>query len=45
MKGTYQLRGDSLGRGQRRQTRAFEIYLQRGDVKDQWVWVDPVTPS
>ncbi|MGB3309040.1 MAG: hypothetical protein WBG32_21145 [Nodosilinea sp.] len=39
--GTYHLKGGQLTAAQRRQTRAFDLYLQR-DSKDQWLLLEPV---
>ncbi|MEO1069702.1 MAG: hypothetical protein AAFW95_11380 [Cyanobacteria bacterium J06638_6] len=39
--GTYHLKGGGLSGAQRKQTRAFEVYLQRGDTKGQWRLVEP----
>ncbi|MBE9136390.1 hypothetical protein IQ254_04095 [Nodosilinea sp. LEGE 07088] len=39
--GTYHLKGGGLSGAQRRQTRNFEVYLQRGDAKGQWRLVEP----
>lgn len=41
--GTYHLRGGRLTSAQRRQTREFDIYLQRGATKDQWRLLEPVS--
>lgn len=40
--GTYHLKGGQLTRAQRSQTRAFDLYLQRGDSKDQWLLLEPM---
>ncbi|MBE9157463.1 hypothetical protein IQ265_11600 [Nodosilinea sp. LEGE 06152] len=40
--GTYHLKGGQLTAAQRRQTRAFDLYLRRGDSKDQWLMLEPV---
>ncbi|MBD2108069.1 hypothetical protein [Nodosilinea sp. FACHB-13] len=40
--GTYHLRGGNLTSAQRSQTRDFEVYLQRGATKDQWLLLEPV---
>ena len=39
--GTYHLKGGELSRAQKRQTRDFEVYLQRGEVKGQWRLLEP----
>lgn len=41
VQGTYKLQGGGLARSQQRQARPFEIYLRRGDTKDQWQPLDP----
>jgi hypothetical protein len=43
--GTYQLKGGSLTAAQRRQTRSFDLYLRRGEAKDQWLLLEPVPDS
>lgn len=46
VEGTYHLKGGSLTGAQRRQNLNFDVYLQRGDVKDQWLLLEPApTPS
>ncbi|MGG6239400.1 hypothetical protein ACQ4N7_12270 [Nodosilinea sp. AN01ver1] len=40
--GTYHLKGGQLTVAQRRQTRDFDLYLRRGDSKDQWLLLEPV---
>ncbi|PSR19290.1 hypothetical protein C8255_03115 [filamentous cyanobacterium CCP3] len=40
--GTYHLKGGQLTAAQRRQTRDFDLYLRRGDSKDQWLLLEPV---
>ncbi len=40
--GTYHLKGGSLTNAQRGQTREFDVYLQRGATKDQWLLLEPV---
>jgi hypothetical protein len=39
--GTYHLKGGGLTSAQRRQTRDFDVYLQRGTAKDQWLLLEP----
>jgi hypothetical protein len=39
--GTYRLKGGGLSGAQRRQTRNFEVYLQRGENEGQWRLVEP----
>ncbi|TVQ13432.1 MAG: hypothetical protein EA368_02205 [Leptolyngbya sp. DLM2.Bin27] len=39
--GTYHLKGGGLTSAQRRQTRNFDVYLQRGTAKDQWRLLEP----
>ncbi|MBD1917524.1 MULTISPECIES: hypothetical protein [Cyanophyceae] len=41
--GTYHLKGGSLTNAQRSQTREFDVYLQRGATKDQWLLLEPVS--
>lgn len=41
--GTYHLKGGNLTSAQRSQTRDFDIYLQRGATKDQWLLLEPVS--
>lgn len=40
--GTYHLKGGSLTNAQRNQTREFDVYLQRGATKDQWLLLEPI---
>ena len=40
--GTYHLKGGALTAAQRRQTRAFDLYLQHGPTKNQWLLLEPV---
>ncbi|MBE9112940.1 hypothetical protein IQ273_26485 [Nodosilinea sp. LEGE 07298] len=40
--GTYHLKGGQLTAAQRRQTRDFDLYLQRGESKEQWLLLEPV---
>lgn len=40
--GTYHLKGGQLTTAQRRQTRSFDLYLQRGTSKELWLLLDPV---
>ncbi|HSM81469.1 MAG TPA: hypothetical protein VLS96_07275 [Nodosilinea sp.] len=39
--GTYHLKGGGLSAAQRRQTREFDLYLQRGAEKGQWLLLEP----
>lgn len=39
--GTYHLKGGGLTSAQRRQTRDFDLYLQRGTTQDQWLLLEP----
>jgi hypothetical protein len=41
--GTYHLKGGNLTNAQRSQTREFDVYLQRGATKDQWLLLEPVS--
>lgn len=41
--GTYHLKGGNLTSAQRSQTREFEVYLQRGATRDQWLLLEPVS--
>ncbi|WP_317034631.1 hypothetical protein [Nodosilinea sp. E11] len=41
--GTYHLKGGSLTAAQRRQTRDFDVYLRRGDTKEQWLLLEPTS--
>ncbi|PZV06978.1 MAG: hypothetical protein DCF32_08535 [Leptolyngbya sp.] len=40
--GTYHLKGGNLTSAQRHQTRDFDVYLQRGATKDQWLLLEPI---
>ncbi|MGB3202968.1 MAG: hypothetical protein WBA99_18830 [Nodosilinea sp.] len=40
--GIYHLTGGPLTGAQRRQTRPFDLYLQRNDGNDQWLLLEPV---
>ncbi|WP_017298485.1 hypothetical protein [Nodosilinea nodulosa] len=39
--GSYHLKGGQLTSAQRRQTREFDLYLQRGDTKQSWLLLEP----
>lgn len=41
--GTYHLKGGNLTAAQRSQTREFDVYLQRGAAKDQWLLLKPIS--
>jgi hypothetical protein len=41
VEGTYTLKGGSLNRAQRQQARPFELYLQQGEDKEQWLLLEP----
>ncbi|MGB3138889.1 MAG: hypothetical protein WBB18_18915 [Nodosilinea sp.] len=40
--GTYHLKGGQLTAAQRRQTRSFDLYLQRGASKEEWLLLEPL---
>lgn len=40
--GSYRLKGGQLTTAQRRQTRAFDLYLRRGNTKESWLLLEPI---